>query len=50
MDYNEYIPVLTAQMNDAKENLHPTNFDVLIPLSFSASYSLHEMDTHPYKT
>ena len=26
MGYNEYIPLLTRQMNDAEENLYPTIF------------------------
>ena len=50
MGYNEYIPLLKRQMNDAEENwLYPTIFDVPIWLSFSAKYSMHEMDKHPYK-
>ena len=48
MGYNEYIPLLKRQMNDAKENwLYSTIFDV--PDSFSAKYSMHEMDKHPDK-
>ena len=26
MGYNEYIPLLIGQMNDAEENLYPKNF------------------------
>ena len=44
------IPLLIRQMSDREENLYPTILMSLVRLSFSANYSTHEKDTHPYKT
>ena len=50
MGYNAYIPLLTRQMNDVGK-IHTLQFLMsLLRSSFSANYSMHEMDTHHYKT